>query len=137
MLIALDYDDTYSRDPVFWDRFLQLAASSGHRVICLTMRYPEEAVSLSCDVFYTSRKAKKPFAENLLLHVDIWIDDAPHFILMDSIEVTGREAMLKTPGRTTASEISNRGAPTPGATGKPLLQTLYRRVIGKFFALRR
>ena len=128
MLIALDYDDTYTRDPVFWDRFLQMAASSGHRVICLTMRYPEEAVTLPCDVFYTSRKAKKPYAADLMLHVDIWIDDAPHFILMDSIEITGHEA---------APGMFDRDRARLEATRKPSLQDMFQRVVGKLRSLGR
>lgn len=128
MLIALDYDDTYTRDPVFWDQFLELAVSTGHRVICLTMRYPEEAVSLSCEVFYTSRKAKKPYAAALMLHVDIWIDDAPHFILMDSMEITGRVA---------PSQMFDRDAAMREATGKAPLQALFQRAVVKLRTLLR
>jgi hypothetical protein len=39
MLISLDYDNTYTLDPKFWDMFVKNAISSGHRVICCTMRY--------------------------------------------------------------------------------------------------
>ena len=39
MLIALDYDDTFTRDPEGWLNFAKLMKSRGHEIIGVTMRY--------------------------------------------------------------------------------------------------
>jgi hypothetical protein len=85
MLIALDYDGTYTADPSLWDRFIQSVKDRGHRIICVTMRYPEEPIEpIGIDVVYTSRQAKKPYLESIGTRVNIWIDDNPHWILTPS-----------------------------------------------------
>ncbi len=78
MIIALDYDKTYTADKALWDIFIALAKSKGHRVICITMRFPTETIlDLKCDIYYTERKAKLIWAAKNNIHVDIWIDDNP------------------------------------------------------------
>ena len=79
-LIALDYDGTYTADPPLWNSFIQAATKSGHRVICITMRTPQESIQIPCDVYYTSRKAKIPFMRDLGIKVNIWIDDMPELL---------------------------------------------------------
>lgn len=93
MKLALDYDDTYTLDPEFWDVFLSNARHRGHKVYIVTMRYPEEAVheyaSMRADrVVYTSRKAKRPHLRALGLEIDVWIDDSPEFVLFDANDAT-------------------------------------------------
>lgn len=85
MLIALDYDKTYTADPELWDAFIKNAVFRGHKVICITMRrYPEEQIkSWYMEIVYTDRKAKKKYAETNGYAVDIWIDDKPAWILED------------------------------------------------------
>ena len=85
MHIALDYDGTYTADPAFWDDVIALAVASGHSVTCITMRRPEtEMIDMPCAVVYTSRAAKKTFAENAGLLVDVWVDDRPEWLFEDS-----------------------------------------------------
>jgi hypothetical protein len=79
MRISIDYDGTYTRDPVLWDSFIQSAKDRGHEVVCVTMRYPHEPIAMPCEIFYTSRKAKA-----IVCEADIWIDDSPKWLLMDS-----------------------------------------------------
>lgn len=81
MRIALDYDGTYTEDSELWDQFIKLAEARGHQVTCVTMRHLHEPVpsSMPCDVIYTSRKAKAKAVE-----MDVWIDDSPHWLVMDS-----------------------------------------------------
>jgi hypothetical protein len=80
MLIALDYDKTYTTDPTLWDGFVRLAQTRGHEVKIVTMRKPDEAVNdVPVDVVYTSRKAKAS-----VVKADIWIDDSPNWIYQDS-----------------------------------------------------
>lgn len=86
MIIALDYDGTYTADPKLWDRFVSDAVKCGHKVICFTMRYKKEPLPpMPCDVIYTSRKAKKKFSEELGILVDIWIDDKPAWLFEDAL----------------------------------------------------
>jgi hypothetical protein len=81
MLLALDYDNTYTQDPVLWDGFILAARSRGHAVKIVTMRYPSEPVEVpGVDVVYTSRQAKKHF-----MAADVWIDDTPAFIFQDAL----------------------------------------------------
>ncbi len=91
MLIALDYDGTYTADPEMWDAFVMNARLRGHTVYCITMRYADasseaEQVKESLEgkvdkIIFTNRQAKKPF---MLKHFnqcpDVWIDDMPEFI---------------------------------------------------------
>ncbi|MBK8754531.1 MAG: hypothetical protein IPL99_24050 [Candidatus Competibacteraceae bacterium] len=41
LLIALDYDGTYTEDTKLWDAFIALATRAGHWVICCMMRYED------------------------------------------------------------------------------------------------
>jgi len=86
MRIALDYDGTYTADPLLWERFIDSARSRGHEVLVVTMRRPDEAISIpGCSVVYTSRKAKVAYMADRPGKIDIWIDDSPHWLLEDSI----------------------------------------------------
>ena len=91
MLIALDYDGTYTADPVFWDTFIVSARVHGHTVVCITMRHEHEEHGESAavledmeahgiQVVFTGRQAKRAFAEALGIVPDVWIDDNPHWI---------------------------------------------------------
>jgi DNA-binding LacI/PurR family transcriptional regulator len=93
MILSLDYDDTYTRDPVLWDAFIYNARARGHTVLVVTMRYdvPHEAdpvrKALTHKVdgfFFTGRKAKRPFMASKGVNVSVWIDDQPGWILTDA-----------------------------------------------------
>ncbi len=43
MIIAIDYDGTYDRDPTLWNRFIKHCLDRGHTVYCITMRYAHSA----------------------------------------------------------------------------------------------
>jgi hypothetical protein len=87
MIIALDYDKTYTADPKLWDRFIDDAKFRGHTVKIVTMRYPpssndypsETIENAPCEIVYTSRAAKAK-----VIKADIWIDDSPHWIYQDA-----------------------------------------------------
>lgn len=93
MLIALDYDKTYTLDPEFWLKFVRLAEKHGHKVLVATMRTLDEKGDM-CDalleavpqVVPTHRNAKLPFLQSWGLKPDVWIDDQPHFILVDALD---------------------------------------------------
>ena len=81
MIIALDYDKTYTADPTLWNGFIFAAKARKHDVKIVTMRYPSEIITAPpAEVVYTSRKAKRKF-----FAADIWIDDSPQWIYSDAI----------------------------------------------------
>lgn len=83
MIIALDYDDTFTADPTLWAEFVTLAKRRGHSVSLVTFRketynnddIEEDAKLLGMDIVYCNLKQK---ATQFKAHV--WIDDSPHFI---------------------------------------------------------
>jgi hypothetical protein len=90
LLLALDYDGTYTADPAFWDGVIALAQRHGHRVVCVTMRRPEECGDVRAhlggqiEVIPTSREAKALYMARERQMPDIWIDDRPHWITTSS-----------------------------------------------------
>lgn len=90
MIIALDYDKTYTSDKFMWNKFCVLAQECGHEVICLTMRYDNDEERISnlpvSKIYYTSRKAKLIWAKQNNIHVDIWIDDKPGWLFDDAAD---------------------------------------------------
>jgi hypothetical protein len=85
MKIALDYDNTYTKDTELWDSFIAHAKRRGHEVTCVTMRRPEMALAFPpgypdtpLHVIYTSMEAKARHYQ-----ADIWIDDDPKRIFSD------------------------------------------------------
>lgn len=84
MLIALDYDQTYTRDPDLWDRFIVDARKQGHDLVCITSRtyepgstkserVPAPAIRFLC----AGSEMKADVARKAGLNVAIWIDDMP------------------------------------------------------------
>ena len=87
MILALDFDGTYTADPALWDAFIDAARLRGHEVHVVTMRHESEPVRLGTHVdrvHYTDRKAKAAYMAARGLHVQVWIDDRPDFVLMDA-----------------------------------------------------
>lgn len=87
MIIALDYDNTYTVDPHLWNIFINTAIERGHSVICVTMRLPSEPIIVAdgkIRVYYTSRKAKLIWTKKNKIDVDIWIDDKPGWLFDDA-----------------------------------------------------
>jgi hypothetical protein len=91
MNISLDYDNTYTRDPLLWNAFLRMTEDLGHTIYCVTMRYDFEGhdVRAALDgrvdyIFFTGRKAKKDFMFEQGIAIDVWIDDMPFFVLNDA-----------------------------------------------------
>lgn len=91
MNISLDYDNTYTRDPVMWDAIIDMMKRYGHKVYVVTMRTPDEGAEVRqylADkaemIIFTSRKAKQDYVSNMQVSIDIWIDDMPWFIINDA-----------------------------------------------------
>lgn len=92
MNIALDYDNTFSRQRDMWWTFVLNARDWGNDIRIVTSRNPdldkiEDSLIeyLGLKVIYTNGVAKKFFCENFAdLPVDVWIDDKPESILENS-----------------------------------------------------
>lgn len=92
MKIALDYDDTYTKDPDFWDQVIFLAKECHHKVYVVTNRLGEEeddeVLNIPIDVnriFFTEGSAKRKFMEDEGIEIDVWIDDEPRYIEEDKV----------------------------------------------------
>lgn len=92
MTIAIDYDDTFTKAPELWNKFVEAATALGIDVIIVTMRNTEQigdlhqvAHSVPRDkVFFTALQGKRKFMkDNHGRHIDIWIDDSPEFVCVD------------------------------------------------------
>jgi hypothetical protein len=92
MNVSLDYDSTYTKDPVLWDGVVAAMRARGHKVYLVTMRYnghEAEVVKRALDnkvdaMYFTGRKGKRTFMYDQGIHIDVWIDDQPDFIIMDA-----------------------------------------------------
>lgn len=80
MLIAIDYDNTWTRAPGFWAIFAGNCRTQGHQLICVTGRSPSQPVPLQMPVVYAHNEFKRTAAERAGYKVDIWIDDMPGVI---------------------------------------------------------
>lgn len=90
MIIALDFDDTYTRDPELFRRFVIEARSRHHKVYVVTMRYAKtseedevraELGHLVDGIYCTNRQLKKLFMFKQNINVHVWIDDNPNAIV--------------------------------------------------------
>jgi len=88
--ICLDYDGTYTDFPELMDLIIKFSKGKSYRVILCTMRYEHERddgiayLERTIDaVYFTGKKAKKKFLEEAGERPDIWIDDAPWWIMVN------------------------------------------------------
>ena len=88
MILALDYDQTFTEDPDGWLEVTNLLRARGHSVYGVTMRYDTETAGMSkkymaaCDkIFFTGRMAKQQFMAARGITVNVWIDDMPEWVL--------------------------------------------------------
>lgn len=70
---------------------IKLAQARGHNVLVATMRtfaethdLDERLTDIVHQVVPTERTAKLPFLASYDIHPHVWIDDMPHFILVDA-----------------------------------------------------
>lgn len=96
MLLILDYDETYTATPVFWDTVIAAAKKHGYEVVCCTMR-PSDQYAYNDDViadmavhdiqivYAAAYKDKWEAMQAAGFNPEnaIWIDDRPMFIYMN------------------------------------------------------
>jgi hypothetical protein len=92
MKIAIDYDQTFTLDPLFWADFIRLLKSRGHSAMIVSSRqemddnrqqiyWELEALDILIPIFLTSGVAKEFFCEQAKIKIDVWIDDNPGSIV--------------------------------------------------------
>lgn len=91
MIISIDYDDTYTKDPLLWNLFAQQAMERGHKVYCISARSeqhmddPKMTIGRVIGVencFGTNLRPKRAsMLETHKIRVDVWIDDMPEMIV--------------------------------------------------------
>lgn len=90
MIYGVDYDGTWTSDPVLWRAFVQSAVARGHQVILITNRIsaapwgPEVRAALSdvpvADIVFCGAAPKRAVARQRGWNVDVWVDDRPHTV---------------------------------------------------------
>ena len=93
LCIALDYHNTYSADPKFWDTFIYMCWMRKFEVYCITHHTGEKQNEKIMDsigkildkdhIIFTMGKAKMDYVKSLGIEIDIWIDNNPIHIIQD------------------------------------------------------
>jgi hypothetical protein len=91
MIIAIDYDGTYTTDPLVFNSIIHLLQSAGHAVICVTGRSDDgimdkpvrESIGKITPIIFAGKEWKSDAVKKAGYKVDIWIDDCPQFIYND------------------------------------------------------
>lgn len=93
MLVALDYDETFTRCPASWLAVARILRNNGHRIIGCTMRTPKEQDGMhggyfdACEtVYFSSRQGKREYLASIDVFPHVWIDDTPEFICLDAAD---------------------------------------------------
>jgi len=92
LTIAVDFDDTFTADPVLWSKFVQHAKQLGHNPIVVTARrntaenmdlINEQLSHFDCHmrIYFSNLGSKVECMEKRGINVDIWIDDAPYALV--------------------------------------------------------
>jgi hypothetical protein len=95
MNIALDFDDTYTRDPTLWNKFIKDAKDRGHDIRIVTFRKKAmtdpalDWLGSSIPVIFTEGNSKRSYCNRMGWFPDIWIDDSPEFIVDLPIRLIG------------------------------------------------
>jgi hypothetical protein len=86
MILAIDFDNTYTTAPELWDQVIRLFQEAGHTVICITGRTENmsqpvlDTIGKLVPVIFAGKDWKRTAAKNHGYQVDIWIDDIPEMI---------------------------------------------------------
>jgi hypothetical protein len=87
LIIAIDYDGTYSAHPSLFDKAIKLFQEGGHTVICITNRTSTvkkheivNSIGQLVPVIFAGSDWKKDAAIANGYRVDVWLDDNPSSI---------------------------------------------------------
>ena len=89
---ALDYTGCYELDPEFWNEFIKNAYAKDYVIYCISNKMETTELPVLNSIgqiigedncFFTEGEAKKDYAKEHGLDIDIWIDDKPKKIIKD------------------------------------------------------
>ena len=88
MTIAIDYDGTFTKDPLFFDDLVTLVDAYSHQAVLVTSREDRgamgddvrEAVGNIMPIVFAGSRPKREAAREAGFRVDVWIDDMPETI---------------------------------------------------------
>lgn len=95
MVIGLDYDDTFTCDPLFWSQVIGLSKQRGHEFVCVTSRHIppdptcEPPLPASVPVVCAGSEWKLHAAAKAGYTVNVWIDDCPDMVRPSRILMFG------------------------------------------------
>ena len=83
MIIAIDWDKTFTVDPGLFSLFINGALDRGHKCIIVTGRQKSDPVvpPFEIPIIYAGNEWKNDAALAAGYKVDIWIDDMPGMIM--------------------------------------------------------
>lgn len=95
-IIGLDYDDTFSDNPVEWHRAMSNLKKAGYKIIGVTARNRKQRIDdplfkdVCESIIYCCGTGKRDAVWLLMGQaVDIWIDDKPEYITQSYIGLKG------------------------------------------------
>lgn len=85
MIIAIDYDHTFSADPEGWSECIRLMQARGHEFVCITGRSDlpiwrepvEKDIKGLIPIVFAGDQWKDVAAKKNGWKIDVWIDDMP------------------------------------------------------------
>lgn len=86
MIIAIDYDNTYSADPDTFNKVIECFRQGGHTVICITGRSANmgqpvlDSIGKLIPVIFSGPLYKREAAIKHGYMVNVWIDDMPEMV---------------------------------------------------------
>jgi hypothetical protein len=86
MVIAIDYDRTWTADPAGWVQWYYSFTARGHQVIMATGRngwsddMDRSSLPASMPIVFCKGQLKRIACEQAGYNVDVWIDDMPGMI---------------------------------------------------------
>lgn len=101
MKIAIDYDHTYTKDPIMWDKIIKLMQEMNHEVWCISARPEDHMPKVKFHLgplighdrcIGTNLKGKRRYVwEHYGLSIDVWIDDTPEAVGADIYTSLGKK----------------------------------------------
>lgn len=93
MIIAIDYDNTYTVDPALWNQVIKLFQEAGHTVICCTGRTDAmaqpvlDSIGKLVPVVFAGGTPKREACNKQGYNVSVWCDDMPELIIQPYVVV--------------------------------------------------
>lgn len=93
MIIALDWDNTFTRDTDMWQDLILAAEYRGHTVYIVTSRDMDTPIEFIPEgiknIIYCASRAKEEVVKEWGLKIDVWIDDDPLYIIKGFVDDEG------------------------------------------------